>query len=88
MTVLEAMLSNVPCIVANNGGNQELLEHAKNALLFEAGDARSLADAMAEFMQLEDGGRNLAECSIQRLQAEQAVDAFCRHIEPFLASQP
>ena len=88
MTVLEAMLSNVPCIVANIGGNQELLEHAKNALLFEAGDAHSLADAVAEFMQLEDGGRNLAECSIQRLQVEQAVDAFCRHIEPFLASQP
>jgi len=87
MTVLEAMHSKLPCIVANVGGNQELLEEDSNALLFEAGDAAALADTMARFMQREDGGRGLAECSFAELQAERTVDAFCQQIEPLLAGK-
>lgn len=85
MTVLEAMLSNLPCIVANSGGNAELLHHEKNALLFEGGDAFALADAIERFTQREDGGRHLAEHSIERLQMEQTMDIFCQQIESLLA---
>lgn len=87
MTVLEAMHSKLPCIVANVGGNQELLDQNTSALLFEAGSAEALADAMVRFMQFQDGGRALAENSIEELQAERRVDTFCRQIEPLLAAE-
>jgi len=86
MTVLEAMQSQLPCLVANLGGNQEILEHGKNALLFGAGSAQALADAMVSFLQRDDGGRALAGHSIQQLQVVHSVDTFCQQIEPLLAS--
>ncbi len=87
MTVLEAMLSKLPCIVANLGGNQEILDNEKNALIFEGGNAEALADAITDFIQLEDGGRHLAEHSIERLQVEQTVDTFCQQVESLLVEK-
>jgi glycosyltransferase involved in cell wall biosynthesis len=86
MTVLEAMHSKLPCIVADTGGNQEILESDSRALLFEAGNAEALADAIVRFMQREDGGRMLVENSIEGLQAEHTMDTFCQQIEPLLAA--
>lgn len=87
MTVLEAMLSKLPCIVANVGGNQELLGDDANAVLFPGGDAEALADAITKFMQRDDAGRGLAEHSIERLQDEQSMDIFCQQIETLLSDQ-
>lgn len=85
MTVLEASLSRLPCIVARIGGNPELLTHGQNAVLFEAGSVEALADAMAEFLNREDGGEGLAIHDFQRLHAEQNTDMFCDRIEAMLA---
>lgn len=84
MTVLEAQLSKLPCIVADISGNSEILQHEHDALFFEAGNADALADAMVEFMQREDGGQALAESSIQTLQDEHDIDKFCGQIENLL----
>ena len=86
MTVMEAMHSKLPCIVANVGGNSEILEEDRDALLFEAGNAEALADTMVRFMQFDDAGRALAENSIEELQAERTIDNFCQQIEALLAS--
>jgi glycosyltransferase involved in cell wall biosynthesis len=86
MTVLEAMLSKLPCLVADIGGNQEILKHQQNALLFEADNPEALADAIFEFIRRNDYGRELAENSIERLQVEQTVDNFCQQITPLLAA--
>ncbi|MGZ0706888.1 glycosyltransferase family 4 protein [Coraliomargarita sp. W4R53] len=86
MTVLEAMLSKLPCLVASVGGNQEVLQHQENALLFEADSPEALADAMVEFLGRQDSGRELAESSIERLQAEQTIDTFCQQIIPLLSA--
>ena len=86
MTVMEAMHSKLPCIVANVGGNSEILEEDRDALLFEAGNAEALADTMLRFMQFDDAGRALAENSIEELQAERTIDNFCQQIEALLAS--
>jgi len=85
MTVLEAMLSKLPCLVANVGGNSEILEHAHDALMFEAGSAQALADRMLEFVNRQDMGAELAENSIERLQAERSIDTFCEKITPLLS---
>jgi glycosyltransferase involved in cell wall biosynthesis len=87
MTVLEASLSRLPCIVAKIGGNPELLTHGQNAVLFEAGSVEALADAMAGFLNREDGGEGLATHDFQRLHAEQDTDMFCDRIEAMLAQQ-
>lgn len=87
MTVLEAMFTRLPCIMADIGGNRELVDDGKNAVLFQAGSAEALAAAIMDFIELQDGGRSLAEHSIERLQAEQTVDNFCRQIEPLLTLQ-
>jgi glycosyltransferase involved in cell wall biosynthesis len=87
MTVLEAMHSKLPCIMADAGGNQEILESDSSSLLFEAGNAAALADAMVRFMQCEDGGRMLVENSIEGLQAGHTMDTFCQQIEPLLAAR-
>ena len=43
---LEAMAVGRPVIATGRGGSGEYLEHERNALLFEAGDAGALADAV------------------------------------------
>lgn len=86
MTVLEAMYSKLPCIVANIGGNQELLEDGETALVFEAGSSEALADKIVSFSQREDAGRALAESLIERLQDKHTTATFCEKIEPILTS--
>lgn len=81
MTVLEAMQSKLPCIVASIGGNVEVLADGQNALLFEVGSADTLADRMAAFLQRDDGGQSLAEDFIQNLHLAHSVDNFCQQIE-------
>ena len=85
MTVLEAMLSKLPCLMADVGGNSEILEHTHDALMFEAGSAQALAERMLEFMNRQDMGAELAENSIERLQAERSIDTFCEKITPLLS---
>jgi glycosyltransferase involved in cell wall biosynthesis len=88
MTVLEAMLSKLPCIVADIGGNRELLQHGKDAIFFEPENADSLADAIEQFSLLDDHGRSLAEHSIDQLHQERSIDCFCQELESLLEVDP
>lgn len=87
MTVLEAMLSKLPCIVSDIGGNRELLEDGANAMLFRPGDAVALADTMGQFVERADAGQPLAEHSIESLQESQSLDTFCDRAERLLAGR-
>lgn len=86
MTVLEAMFSKLPCLVADVGGNKELLRQGENAILFEAGNAEALANAIEQFLERGDYGRTLAESMIERLHAEHSADTFCERVESLLAA--
>jgi len=46
LTIREAFLAGVPVVTANHGAMAEAVEHGVTGLLFEAGDARSLAAAL------------------------------------------
>lgn len=85
MTVLEAMLSGLPCLVSKVGGNQEILEDGVDALLFEPDSAEALADAIIRFNNLSDCGRSLAMHNIEELQERHSVDNFCQSIEALLS---
>ena len=46
LTLREAFLAGVPVVTANHGAMAEVVEDGRSGLLFEAGDAASLADAL------------------------------------------
>jgi glycogen(starch) synthase len=46
ITALEAMAAGVPLVASAVGGLQEIVEHGRNGLLAQAGDARQLAAAI------------------------------------------
>lgn len=85
MTVLEAMLSKLPLIAAKIGGNAELIEPGRNALVFEPGSAAALAEAMITFMALPDGGEAMACAGYDALRKRHAQTEVCAQIEPILA---
>ena len=46
LTIHEAFLAGIPVITSRLGGMADLVQHEKNGLLFERGDAKSLAEQM------------------------------------------
>ena len=86
ITPLEAMLSGLPAILARDGGIQEIAEDGETALLYEAGDAEALADAMVRMMNLPDGGTAMAKKCMERLQAQHSIDRVMPRIEALLSA--
>jgi glycogen(starch) synthase len=54
MVVLEGMLYGLPIIAAAVGGPLEILEHGKTGVLFPAGDAGALGEAILHLVQRAD----------------------------------
>ena len=86
ITPLEAMLSGLPSIVAKDGGIVEAVEDGETGLLFEAGDAHSLADAMLRMMKLADGGERMARTCLEQLKPQHSLDAVMDRIESLLTA--
>jgi sugar transferase (PEP-CTERM/EpsH1 system associated) len=49
-TILEAMATGLPIVATRVGGNQELVEEGRSALLVPAGDAKAMAAAIAVYV--------------------------------------
>jgi glycosyltransferase involved in cell wall biosynthesis len=86
ITPLEAMLSRLPCVLARDGGIQEIVEDGETALLYDSGDAEALADAMVRMMALSDGGASMAKKCMERLQAQHSLDTLVSQIEARLSA--
>ena len=86
ITPLEAMLSGLPSILARDGGIEEIVKDGETALLYDAGDAEALADAMVRMMDIEDGGFAMAKKCMERLQVQHSLDTFVPQIEAFLSA--
>jgi len=48
--LLEAMAAGLPCVAANVGGIPEVIEHGKDALLFERENAKELANGVVQLI--------------------------------------
>tara|TARA_B110000037_G_C17090272_1_gene493719 strand:- start:164 stop:1267 length:1104 start_codon:yes stop_codon:yes gene_type:complete len=86
ITPLEAMLSGLPVVLARDGGIEEITEDGETALLYDAGDAEALADAMVRMIDLEDGGCAMAKKCMENLQAQHSLDAVVPQIEALLSA--
>lgn len=86
ITPLEAMVSGLPVILARDGGIEEITEDGETALLYDAGDAEALADAMVRMIDLEDGGRAMAKKCMANVQAQHSLNAVMPQIEALLSA--
>jgi glycosyltransferase involved in cell wall biosynthesis len=80
------MLSGLPSILARDGGIQEIVEDGETALLYDAGDAQALADAMVRMMDLSDGGKAMAKRCTESLQAQHSLHTIVPQIEALLSA--
>lgn len=86
ITPLEAMLSGVPCVLASDGGIQEIAEDGVTALLYDAENAEALADAMVRLMDQPDGGEAIGKKCRESLQVEHSLSNMAAKIEALLSA--
>lgn len=66
--LLEAMSSGIACVASRVGGNAELIEEGLSGLLFDAGDAKALADRLKVLALNPQYRRNLGENARKRVE--------------------
>lgn len=76
MAILEAMYAGVPVVCSSVGGVPDVLEHGSLGLLFPAGDASSLAQALEESLVQEAIGRDRAMRAQQRVETRYSAKAM------------
>ena len=81
ITVQEAILSKLPCVFAKTGGIPEVFDGLETRIDFQAGDAHALAEAIERFLQLEDGGKAIAEAKIESLRRAGSFESLKEHVE-------
>lgn len=60
----EAMLLGVPCVTSNVGGIPGIFDDGKDGIMYEAGDALALADAVDEIFSAADHGQKFGEAAM------------------------
>jgi glycosyltransferase involved in cell wall biosynthesis len=50
LSILESLAANVPVITTNVGGNEEVVIHGKNGIIFEAKDSASLTKIITDIV--------------------------------------
>ena len=78
VAVLEAMSAGVAVVASDAGGIPDIVEHERNGLLFAAGDARGLGDALVRM--LDDGAMRprLARAGRERVKSRFSVQRMSR----------
>lgn len=61
IVLLEALLQQLPVVTTKSEGPREIVQHEKDALLVEIGDARALALALSRLLATPQMAKNLAE---------------------------
>ncbi len=87
LSIIEAMLSNVPVIAARTGGVPEIITHGENGLLFQAGDIPELARLILQMIRDTELRQHLAQAghrtAVDHFLASRMVDeteAYYLHI--------
>jgi glycosyltransferase involved in cell wall biosynthesis len=67
MSVLESLALRTPVIGADIGGIPELVEHGKDGLVYEAGNADALLNSVREIMRDDDNRRAMGEAGRRKI---------------------
>jgi glycosyltransferase involved in cell wall biosynthesis len=82
LVVLEAFRAGVPVLASRIPALQELVEQGTSGMLFDCGDARSLAEGIRAMLELPATGRDaLAVGGRQRLEGEFSIDRMVQRHE-------
>lgn len=91
-TTFESMAIGLPVIGSNSGATPELVTHGKNGLLFEPGNAKSLASQLKVYAQdrrlIAKHGEQASLKARAMLQGPNNADALFEKIEKILENPP
>ncbi len=65
--VMEAMASNLACVVSNIGGSQYLIDHGENGFLFTPGDQKKLFEYLEDLIIHKDTRKTFAESAFRKI---------------------
>ena len=81
MVGVESMAMGRPVIGPNHGGAAEIMEHEKNGLLFEPGNAEDLARVISQFYDSLVLRENLGKAAREKVLETFAVEEHVRHVQ-------
>ena len=84
----EIMASGLALVTTGVGGAKELIEPGKNGLLYEAGNAASLVEALQKFLANPSLLQQLASSGEKRVRESFSVDISAKQLEELSVSSP
>ena len=81
--VMEYMAARVPCIVANSGGNPDLITRDVTGAMFELDDCNGLANGILRLLDDPRRASELARNARRRIEAEMSLPAMLAAHERF-----
>lgn len=84
LTQLEAMASGLPVVSTAVGGHGECLDDEQNALVFQPGDDRQLADCLVRLIRDPQLAARLAYNAREMVEQHFTIDRYATDLEAFL----
>jgi glycosyltransferase involved in cell wall biosynthesis len=89
--IMEYMAAGIPCVVADSGGNPDLITDDVSGYTFAPGDHHALARKILRLLDEEDTRQRLAATALEKVRREMSlesmIDRFGRFYQELLESQ-
>ena len=85
-SVMEAMVAQRPVVASDIGGNNDLVDHEANGLLFPAGDAKALAQQLQRLVEDKNLRSKVAEAGRQLMIERYGFDAITQQLAQLYAT--
>jgi glycosyltransferase involved in cell wall biosynthesis len=79
--IIEGLAAELPVVATDGGGAREIIENGRTGLLVPMGDARALADALAQLMAQPERARALAAAGREHVLQHFTIEQSARHSE-------
>ena len=80
-TIIEAMACRCAVIATNAGGNPELIEHDKDGILFQPGNARDLSGYIQQLYNDPVKRNSLAERAYEKAKGQFSLESMVKNYE-------